>query len=137
NNCATTTMSGTSMASPAAAGMAALVRQYYTDGNYPTGAPVTANRFMPTAALVKATMLNSTAVMTGTGAGPVPDNCQGWGRVLLDDALFFTGDARTLFVADDPGFARGAAGTTKTFSVNVAAGQRLRVTLAWTDFPST
>ncbi|HSR96005.1 MAG TPA: S8 family serine peptidase, partial [Kofleriaceae bacterium] len=137
NNCATTTMSGTSMASPAAAGMAALVRQFYTDGFYPTGAAVTANRFNPTAALVKATMLNSTAVMTGTGTGPVPNNCQGWGRVLLDDALFFTGDARTLFVADDPGFARGAAGTTKTFSVNVAAGQRLRVTLAWTDFPST
>jgi len=137
NNCATTTMSGTSMASPAAAGMAALVRQYYTDGNYPTGAPVVANRFTPSASLIKATMLNSTAVMTGTGTGPVPNNCQGWGRVLLDDTLFFAGQARTLFVADDPGFAQGAAGQTKTFTVNVAAGQSLRATLAWTDFPST
>jgi hypothetical protein len=137
NNCATTTMSGTSMASPAAAGMAALVRQYYTDGFYPTGAAVTANRFTPSAALVKATMLNSTQVMTGTGTGPVPNNCQGWGRVLLDDALFFTGQARTLFATDDPGFAQGSAGQTKTFTVQVAAGQSLRATLAWTDFPST
>jgi hypothetical protein len=137
NNCATTTMSGTSMASPAAAGMAALVRQYYTDGFYPTGAAVTANKLTPSAALVKATLLNSTKVMTGTGTGPVPNNCQGWGRILLDDALFFTGQARTLFVADDPGFAQGAAGQTETFTVQVAAGQPLRVTLAWTDFPST
>lgn len=137
NNCATTTMSGTSMASPAAAGMAALVRQYYTDGNYPTGAPVVANKFTPTGALVKATMLNSTKTMTGTGTGPVPNNCQGWGRVLLDDALFFTGDARKLLAFDDAGFPQGGAGQVKTFTVTVAAGQALRTTLAWTDFPST
>jgi hypothetical protein len=117
--------------------MAALVRQYYADGNYPTGAPIVANKFTPSAALVKATMLNSTKVMTGTGTGAVPNNCQGWGRVLLDDTLFFTGQARTLFVADDPGFAQGAAGQTRTFTVQVAAGQALRTTLAWTDFPST
>jgi hypothetical protein len=137
NNCATTTMSGTSMASPAAAGMAALARQYYTDGFYPTGAAVVANRFTPSAALVKATLLNSTSVMTGTGTGAVPNNCQGWGRILLDNTLFFTGQARTLFVADDPGFPQGGAGQSKTFTVQVAAGQPLRVTLAWTDFPST
>jgi len=137
NTCATTTMSGTSMASPGAAGMAALVRQYYTDGNFPTGAPVAANGFTPSAALIKATMLNSTQVMTGTGTGAVPNNCQGWGRVLLDDALFFAGQTRGLFVADDAGFAQGAAGQTKTFTVQVGAGQALRTTLAWTDFPST
>lgn len=137
NNCTTTTMSGTSMASPAAAGMAALVRQYYTAGFYPTGAAVATNGFVPSAALIKATLLNSTETMTGTGAGPVPDTCQGWGRVLLEDTLFFTGQPRTLLVADDPGFAQGAAGQTKTFTVDVGAGDSLRVTLAWTDFPST
>lgn len=52
----------------------------------------------------------------------MPNNCQGWGRVLLDDALFFTGDARTLFVADDPGFAQGAAGQTKTFTSGTFLG---------------
>jgi subtilisin family serine protease len=137
NNCSTVTMSGTSMASPAAAGMAALVRQYYADGFHPTGAPVAANRFTPTAALIKATLLNSTRTMTGTGTGAVPNACQGWGRILLDDALFFTGQARTLVASDDPGFPQGGAGQTRTVTVQVAAGQALRATLAWTDFPST
>jgi hypothetical protein len=137
NNCTTVTMSGTSMASPGAAGMAALVRQYYTDGNYPSGAPVVADRFTPSASLIKATMLNSTKTMTGTGTGAVPNNCQGWGRVLLDDTLFFTGQARQLLAFDDPGFPQGGAGQVKTFTVTVAAGQALRTTLAWTDFPST
>ena len=137
NNCTTIQMSGTSMASPGAAGMAALVRQYYADGNYPTGGPVAANGLAPSAALVKATMLNSTQMMTGTGAGPVPDACQGWGRVLLDNALYFAGDSRRLIATDDPGFAQGAAGQARTVTVQVAAGQALRATLAWTDFPST
>jgi hypothetical protein len=137
NNCNTITMSGTSMASPGAAGMAALVRQYYTDGFYPTGAPVAGHGFVPSAALVKGTLLNSTQSMTGTGAGPVPDACQGWGRVLLDNALFFDGQARRLVAIDDPGFAQGGAGQERRFAVQVEAGQPLRATLAWTDFPST
>jgi hypothetical protein len=137
NNCNTASMSGTSMASPGAAGMAALVRQYYVDGHFPSGAPVVADRFTPTAALIKATMLNSTKTMTGTGTGAVPNNCQGWGRVLLEDTLFFTGQARRLLAFEDAGFPQGGAGQTKTFTVTVAAGQQLRTTLAWTDFPST
>ncbi|HKE16344.1 MAG TPA: S8 family serine peptidase [Kofleriaceae bacterium] len=135
NNCNTISMSGTSMASPAAAGLGALVRQYYTDGFYPTGAAVTANRFTPSAALVKGTLLNSARQMTG--AGVIPSNCQGWGRILLDDALFFPGQARTMFVADDSGFPSGGAGQTKTFNLAVQAGTSLKATLVWTDFPST
>jgi fibronectin type 3 domain-containing protein len=137
NNCNTISMSGTSMASPGAAGMAALVRQYYTDGFYPTGAPVAGHGFAPSAALVKATLLNSTQSMTGTGAGPMPDACQGWGRVLLEDALYFNGQTRRLVATDDPGFPQGGAGQQRTFTVHVAAGESLRATLAWTDFPST
>jgi hypothetical protein len=136
NNCNQIQMSGTSMASPGAAGMAALVRQYYADGYYPTGG-ATANGFAPSAALIKATMLNSTRKMAGTGVGTVPDGCQGWGRVLLDDALFFAGQDRHLIAFDDAGFAQGGAGQVKEFSVEVSAGQALRATLVWTDFPST
>jgi hypothetical protein len=136
-NCTTIQMSGTSMASPGAAGMAALVRQYYTDGYYPTGGAAAADGFTPSAALVKATLLNSTRTMAGTGAGTVPDGCQGWGRVLLDDALFFAGQDRRLIVHDDDGFPQGGAGQVKEFSVEVGAGQPLRATLVWTDFPST
>ncbi|HEX3765559.1 MAG TPA: S8 family serine peptidase [Kofleriaceae bacterium] len=137
NNCNEITMSGTSMASPGAAGMAALVRQYYTDGYYPSGAPVAGHGFAPSAALVKATLLNSTQQMAGSGAGPLPDACQGWGRVLLENALYFTGQARRLVATDDPGFPQGGAGQQRTFTVQVEAGESLRATLGWTDFPST
>jgi hypothetical protein len=130
-------MSGTSMASPGAAGMAALVRQFYADGYYPTGRPQADDRLAPSAALVKATLLNSTQAMTGTGAGLVPDACQGWGRVRLDDALHFAGEARHLIAYDDDGFPQGGAGQARTFTVEVTAGQPLRATLGWTDFPST
>jgi hypothetical protein len=136
NNCTTISMSGTSMASPGAAGFGALVRQYYTDGWYPTGSKVSTNGFTPSAALVRATLVNSAVNMTGTTA--MPANCQGWGRVLLENALFFTGQTRKLWVKDDATpFAAGSTNEDRTFSFTVTAGESLKATLAWTDFPST
>jgi hypothetical protein len=137
NNCTSIAMTGTSQAAPGAAGLGALVRQYYTDGFYPSGAAAQADGFTPTAALVKATMLNSAKRMTGTGAGTMPGNCQGWGRVLLDAGLYFEGDNRRLFATDDAGFAQGAAGEERTFTFVVEEGESLKATLVWTDFPST
>jgi len=139
NNCGTRTMSGTSMASPGATGLTALVRQYYTDGWYPSGAKTPANGFTPTAALLRATLVNSAQAMTGTGTTPIPGNCQGWGRVLLDNALFFNADARKLQMVDDTtGFATGSVNVDRTFTYTVNSNtQALKVTLAWTDFPST
>ncbi|WP_394839403.1 S8 family serine peptidase [Pendulispora rubella] len=135
NNCNTTSMSGTSMATPGAAGFGALVRQYYTDGFYPSGAANTADRLTPSAALIKATMINSATPMTN--AGSIPGNCQGWGRVLLDDALYFTGQPRRLLAADDAGFPQGGSGQVKTFTLDVDSSASLKVTLTWTDYPST
>jgi subtilisin family serine protease len=132
-NCTRGGMSGTSMAAPGAAGLAALVRQYFADGFYPTGAAVAANGFNPSAALVRAALVSSGREMTG--AGVIPGMCQGWGRATLDDVLHLAGDARGLWVREDEGFA--GAGVAKSFKLIVAAGQPLKVTLAWTDFPST
>jgi hypothetical protein len=97
---------------------------------------VAVDGFTPSAALLRATLINSAAQMTG--APVIPGNCQGWGRVLLENALFFNGQARKLWVKDNaPAFPAGSSGETRTFSFAVAAGQPLKATLAWTDFPST
>jgi len=136
NNCGTATMSGTSMASPGATGFTALIRQYYTDGWYPTGSAVSANGFTPSAALLKATLVNSAVSMASSPA--IPANCQGWGRILLENALFFTGQTRKLWVKDNAApFATGSTNEDRTYSFAVNAGEPLKVTLAWTDFPST
>jgi hypothetical protein len=136
NNCNTQSLSGTSMASPGAAGVTALIRQYYTDGWYPTGSKNSANGFIPSAALMRATLVNSAVNMTGTTA--IPANCQGWGRVLLENALFFTGQTRKLWVKDNaPAFPTGSTSSDQTFTFTVTAGEALKVTLVWTDFPST
>ncbi|MEA2694845.1 MAG: hypothetical protein QOJ16_4232, partial [Acidobacteriota bacterium] len=136
NNCGTLTESGTSMASPGAAGLTALIRQYYTDGWYPSGVKTAGNGFTPSGSLLRATLVNSAVNMTGATA--IPSNCQGWGRVLLDNALFFSGDGRKLVATDDTtGFPSGSVNVDRTFTYTVNSNtQPLKVTLAWTDFPS-
>ena len=52
-------MRGTSMATPIAAASALLVRQYFTDGWYPTKVPIPANGFNPSGALVKAVLIGN------------------------------------------------------------------------------
>src|SRR5262249_17531827 len=79
------TYSGTSMATPAAAGAMALVRQYLTDGWYPTGAPVAANKFTPSAALLRAMAV--AAGRNDVAGFRVPDNTIGYGRLTIDDVL--------------------------------------------------
>jgi hypothetical protein len=124
------------MASPAVAGTAALVRQYYVDGYYPSGAANAADAFTPSGALIKGTLLNSAVDMTGVAG--YPSNREGWGRALADNALFFTGDTRKLVVLDD---IRNAVGLSTTdvseYMLNVdGATEQLRVTLVWTDAPA-
>lgn len=136
NNCSTLSMSGTSMASPGAAGLTALIRQYYTDGWYPSGSKSSLNGFTPSAALLRATLVNSAVSMTGTTA--IPANCQGWGRVLLENALYFTGQSRKLWVNDTAAaFATGSVNEDRIYQFTVGTGESLKATLAWTDFPST
>lgn len=142
-NCGTNSGGGTSYAAPIAVAAAALVRQYYMDGFYPSGTKDMAAALTPSAALIKATMINSAVSMKGTDNGgmtisPIPSNEQGWGRVQLDQALVFAGSTRKLFV-DDHRTGIPAGGTTPvTYAINgVDPTQPLKVTLVWTDYPST
>lgn len=121
---------GTSMACPAAAGCAALVRQYFIDGYYPGGAPSSNDSMTPTAALMKATLINSAQNMTGTTARP--SNDQGWGRILLDDSLYFTGDEKHLMVYDDT--TGVATGETDSYPITITSTTvPVRISLVWTD----
>src|SRR5207249_4060760 len=123
------------------AGSAGLVRQYYMDGWYPTGSKTPANGFTPSAALIKATIINSAREMTGAGAyangeNKYPNDNQGYGRVALDDALFFQGDARGTTVDDH----RSGINTGDTVTYQLAIGDSsipVEATLVWTDYPGT
>lgn len=95
---------GTSFAAPVISGMAALVRQYFMEGFYPTGSRNSSNLFLPSGQLIKATLLNGAQPLVGyqpfnfdTGAFETPvsllsgnlgyDNQQGYGRAILQPSL--------------------------------------------------
>ena len=139
NACNTTTQAGTSFASPTIAGAATLVRQYYTDGFYPTGVATPSNAFTPSAALLKATLIASarrvpnkyTAQGQVVPTDPVPSYEQGFGFPVLDDALYFPGDVSKLRALDDtPGL---AANESYSMTVTANPGTRLKAVLVWTD----
>lgn len=114
--------SGTSHATPAVAGGAALIRQWFIN----QGRPV------PSPAMVKATLMNSATWMTGTGANDtLPSNNQGMGRMNL--ARTFDDTPR---LAIDQTRTFDGAGETFAISGRISDSTRpFRVALAWTDAP--
>ena len=135
--CGTFALTGTSMAAPAIAGSAALTRQYFEDGYYPSGVPTFDDGFTPSGALVKATLLNSAVDMTGIAG--YPSNQEGWGRVLLDNALFFPGDDELLIVRDVRNSSLDALSTgdeDELIVTNNDIAVPMRVTLVWHDAPA-
>lgn len=111
-----------SWATPTVAALAALVRQYYTDGHHPGGA------LLPSGALVRATLV---AGCLPDGPGAYPDDEGGWGTVRVDETLagpFLIHDVRH---AD--GLATGESATVEVEVVGPA--RQLAVTLVWTDPP--
>ena len=81
------------MAAPLIAGAAALVRQYFQKGMYPTGPPVSNNSFSPSGPLVKAMLIGGAAGLsgfepdTGLPLSPPPSFRQGFGRLQLSQSL--------------------------------------------------
>jgi hypothetical protein len=120
------------MASPAATGAMVLMRQYLTDGWYPTGAAVPANGFPPSAALLKAMAINS-AVDSMT-SNLAPNNNIGFGRICVDSVLYFAGDSRQLVLLDQTqGMSQGEY---VEYQVRVTTSTiPLKVSLCWTDYP--
>jgi hypothetical protein len=102
------------MASPGAAGTAALVRQYFTDANFWSkscefGDP-SCHSFVPSGVLIKTLMIHSGQSMSDYNGGSkgkidlgagTPDKYQGFGRVQLTNVLPLNGlSSFLLFVRD-------------------------------------
>ena len=126
------------MAAPAVAGAAALTKQYFEDGFYPSGLAESQDGFVPSGTLIKATMLNSAVDMTGIAG--FPSNREGWGRVLLDNALYFAGDGSTMIIRDVRNAAGDALNTGDEHEIHFTVNsftQPLKATLVWHDAPAT
>jgi serine protease AprX len=126
-------MGGTSMAAPLVSGCAALVREYYAANWCPS----------PSAALVKATLINSTRWLAGPDATAdhqaVPNYHQGFGCVYMPWA--FPNPAvpglrlEFLDTWSTPNLQFVRSGQRFRYRVDVPGGAWLRFCLAYTDLP--
>jgi hypothetical protein len=96
----------------------------------------------PGAALIKATLMASAIRVprwiSPTGlvqTGALPSYEQGFGFPVLDNALYFAGDERTLFADQRDGEQALGEGDIARFHFDVSSTQSLKVALAWTDPP--
>jgi subtilisin-like proprotein convertase family protein len=117
-----TTSSGTSHSTPAVAGGAALVRQWFVNQGMNPASP----------AMTKAFLMNSARYLTGTGANDtLPSQSQGMGLMNLGRA--FDGTPR-LFRDQLDLFTGTGQSLTWTGTISDAS-KPFRVTVAWTDAP--
>ena len=116
---------GTSMATPLVAGCAAVTRQFLMSRNLAS----------PSAALVKAMLINGAKQMLGQYApaevGAPPDNSQGFGRIDLAATVGPYNQGTTVVFKDEA--TTLDTGQTEETQQAVTAGQTLRVTLVWID----
>jgi hypothetical protein len=119
---------GTSMSTPIVAGGAAIVRQYYQS----------AFGHNASAALVKATLINSADDLldenndgNDDNAIPIPNNHEGWGRVNLHSAT----DGSHQFEDVSTGIQTGGSANYQ-YTVE-SDGSPIRISLVWSDYPSS
>jgi hypothetical protein len=135
-----TSTQGGSYSVQAVGGAAAMIRDYFAKGFYPNGAALAGNSIMPSAALVKAMLMNSCEMVTGLFADQknelrYPNNSQGWGRPLLDGVLYFAGDSRKTLVIDNEYGVN--TGEVAEYEFNVLTNTLpIEFSLAWSDYPA-
>jgi uncharacterized membrane protein/uncharacterized protein YfaP (DUF2135 family) len=111
--------SGTSMATPNAAGVASMIREYIME---------IAQRPSPQGALIKALMVLGAEDI---GTKNIPNNNEGWGRVNVRNSLA-PSNGQGIWV-DDRSVMSGT-GNSKSYSFNISQSNgALKVVLAWSD----
>ena len=111
---------GTSMATPNAAGAATLIREYLIE---------IAQRPSPQGALVKALLVLGAQDINSRD---IPNNDEGWGRVNLKETLA-PSQGRGIWVDDRSVLT--SSGTSKSYVFNVTyANSQLKTVLAWSDY---
>jgi serine protease AprX len=125
-------LGGTSMAAPLVSGSAALIREYYVN-----------NAHEPSAALIKATLINSTQWLLGPDSVAdipnVPNYHQGFGLIYMPWAIPDTAlpnlNLEFLDTWKDQQLQFRDPGDAFLFKLEVAGGDWLRICLVWTDPP--
>jgi len=126
-------MGGTSMASPIVAGFAVLIREYF----------VKTFSHSPSAALLKACIVNGTRVLRGSDAladhAFVPNFHQGFGCVDMKNTIpnALQKDLKMVFIDSwqQPDMQLKYTGQRLLFRIQVSDGLPLRLCLTWTDPP--
>jgi subtilisin family serine protease len=128
---------GTSMSTPLTAGAATLVRQFYVDHK---------SHANPSAALVKATIINGAANIApgqyGAGAtqeipNSTPNNVTGFGRVNLLNSMGLNANESILFWDHTAGLSTGGRETYSASVSQAVGGSQFSATVCWTDYPGT
>lgn len=123
---------GTSMSTPLVAGAVTLLRQWLIEHDF------LEDGVSPSAALIKAIMINGAAQMRGQFSGELPlgpNFASGFGRVDLRGLIGALDSGRVL-IFDDPGLTV-SSGQMRRFKVRAIDPARpIKVTLVWTDAPS-
>ena len=131
--------SGTSMATPLVAGAVAIVKDYFQQGFYPSGAKNPIHSMDISAATVKAVIING-AVMIGQ-TSELRNNIMGFGLLRLSRSLPLTGTeyAFGLYISQDE---KVEQGETSEYSFSVASASAcslsgVSATLVWSDPPAS
>jgi hypothetical protein len=131
------------MAAPGIAAVAAIVRQWFQEGWYPSGEPDSNATMNPSSALVRAIIAASAASLNDSGdrTSTMPSVKSGFGLPSLARALYIkaAGESSRVAVVDaSPLAATGSSGLSHGgFNVVIAncSGGQVQVALAWNDVP--
>lgn len=130
------TFCAASFATPVVSAAATIVRQYFVEGWYPTGHKQPDNSLDPSAALLKAMLLNATEKPTVSASTVYPADDEGWGLLQLDRVLRLPGGTRKIRIWDVFNTNGVFTGDACTHTVTVKnANKPLKVTLVWTEPP--